>query len=350
MARLLFKRGLQANLPTLDPAEPAFTTDEHRLYVGSGDGNKEFLGVELTNPANDDFIQRKSGVFVNRTLQQVANDITPLLPSSQPLDADLTAIAGLSPANDDILQRKSGAWANRTLNEVALDFAKNRTTTIELFDDFVAPYMPSGSGYTLSSLNWYTPSTADWYTGGEPGHGVLGLPAVALANGSSRTFFLAGSQGTTIFSTGNTPGIKALPNTLIRTRVVRGILGTGGTQTDYFGLFQSTAIDTAYGIYFKVSDSGNLYSVTTSSGGTEEYDTGVAMGAGVFRTLEFRVNASADTVDFYIDGVLKTSHTTYIFNDTMRFGFGVKKTSAGGNCTSLYIDYFYCYAYGLNRV
>lgn len=41
----------------------------------------------------------------------------------QPLDADLTAISGLTPANDDILQRKAGAWTNRTPAQVKTDLA-----------------------------------------------------------------------------------------------------------------------------------------------------------------------------------------------------------------------------------
>jgi hypothetical protein len=43
--------------------------------------------------------------------------------SFQPLDSDLTAIAGLSASNDDFLQRKSGAWANRTIAQVVNDLA-----------------------------------------------------------------------------------------------------------------------------------------------------------------------------------------------------------------------------------
>lgn len=39
----------------------------------------------------------------------------------QPVDLDLTAIAGLTPANDDILQRKAGAWTNRTMTQFAAD-------------------------------------------------------------------------------------------------------------------------------------------------------------------------------------------------------------------------------------
>jgi len=43
----------------------------------------------------------------------------------QPLDSDLTTIAGLTPSNDDILQRKAGAWTNRTLSQVKTDLALN---------------------------------------------------------------------------------------------------------------------------------------------------------------------------------------------------------------------------------
>lgn len=39
----------------------------------------------------------------------------------QPLDLDLTTIAGLTPANDDIIQRKAGAWTNRTIAQYYAD-------------------------------------------------------------------------------------------------------------------------------------------------------------------------------------------------------------------------------------
>jgi hypothetical protein len=41
----------------------------------------------------------------------------------QPLDSDLTAIAGLSATDNDIIQRKSGAWINRTMAQLATDIA-----------------------------------------------------------------------------------------------------------------------------------------------------------------------------------------------------------------------------------
>lgn len=36
-------------------------------------------------------------------------------------DGDLTAIAGLSPSNDDVIQRKTGAWTNRTPTQLTAD-------------------------------------------------------------------------------------------------------------------------------------------------------------------------------------------------------------------------------------
>lgn len=53
-------------------------------------------------------------------------DVTGLvaaLAALQPLDADLTAVAGLTPANDDLLQRKAGTWTNRTPAQVKADLA-----------------------------------------------------------------------------------------------------------------------------------------------------------------------------------------------------------------------------------
>lgn len=47
----------------------------------------------------------------------------------QPTDSDLTTIAGLSPSNDDFLQRKSGSWANRTVAQVKTDLGLTGTNS-----------------------------------------------------------------------------------------------------------------------------------------------------------------------------------------------------------------------------
>lgn len=47
-----------------------------------------------------------------------AGTVTLGLAGKQPLDSDLTTIAGLTPSNNDVLQRISGVWANRTLAQL----------------------------------------------------------------------------------------------------------------------------------------------------------------------------------------------------------------------------------------
>lgn len=52
--------------------------------------------------------------------------------SKQPGDADLTQIAALTPSNDDFIQRKAGVWTNRTIAQVVADLAvmSNPMTTV----------------------------------------------------------------------------------------------------------------------------------------------------------------------------------------------------------------------------
>lgn len=51
----------------------------------------------------------------------LASAISGLSSVYQPLDSDLTAIAGLGPSNDDLIQRKSGVWVNRSIAQLLAD-------------------------------------------------------------------------------------------------------------------------------------------------------------------------------------------------------------------------------------
>lgn len=65
-----------------------------------------------------------AGTDITITVDDAADTITIAAAGatgSQPLDADLTAIAGLTAADNDVLQRKSGAWTNRTPSQLKAD-------------------------------------------------------------------------------------------------------------------------------------------------------------------------------------------------------------------------------------
>lgn len=65
-------------------------------------------------------------------------DLQTALNAKQPLDSDLTAIAALTPSNDDVLQRKGGVWTNRTLAQLGADLQTvNIGNLLYLYNNFV---------------------------------------------------------------------------------------------------------------------------------------------------------------------------------------------------------------------
>lgn len=67
-------------------------------------------------------------------------------------DADLTTIAGLSPSNDDFLQRKAGAWANRTVAQVKTDLGISGTNTGDQTITLTGDVTGSGTGSFAATI------------------------------------------------------------------------------------------------------------------------------------------------------------------------------------------------------
>lgn len=59
--------------------------------------------------------------------------------TKQPLDSDLTAIAALTGTNDNVIQRKSGAWTERTMAQLATDLSAT--------GEFPDIYLHNGTAY-----------------------------------------------------------------------------------------------------------------------------------------------------------------------------------------------------------
>lgn len=133
---------------TSDTSKPVSTATQTAL------DNKQPLDSDLTviaglTPADNDIIQRKSSSWVNRTVSQFKTDLAltksdvglsnvdntadaakpvsaaqqTALDGKQPIDSDLTAIAGLTPATNDTIQYKAGAWVNRTPAQLKTDLS-----------------------------------------------------------------------------------------------------------------------------------------------------------------------------------------------------------------------------------
>lgn len=137
--------------------------------------NKQPLDSDLTaiaglSPTNDDVLQRKAGAWTSRSMAQLKTDLayTAADVGAQPSDADLTAIAGLSPSNDDVIQRKSGAWTNRTMAQLAAD---------------VEPHLTAGGGSAEIDVQTFTAS------------GTWTKPAFATATSTVHITLIGGGGG-----------------------------------------------------------------------------------------------------------------------------------------------------------
>lgn len=173
-----------------------------------GDILNEFLQVSHNSDGSliiSDGAITNAKVSASAAIDQskIAN-LTADLSNKQPLDADLTVIAGLTPNNDDILQRKSGAWANRTLAQLKTDLAvvysksisiESPTTSenITLFHTDVAITITKvhavvrGSG--SPSVTLQMPHGADRSAGGTNLFGSVQTPTSTTAGTEYTSFF-----------------------------------------------------------------------------------------------------------------------------------------------------------------
>lgn len=81
----------------------------------------------------------------------------------QPLDSDLTAIAAIAPSDDHIIQRKSGVWINRSIAQLLVDLAVPGTTFQPLDADLTAWAAVNPSSYlnTAGIAAAYQPLDSD---------------------------------------------------------------------------------------------------------------------------------------------------------------------------------------------
>lgn len=121
--------GLQTTLDSKVDENPAITGDTKTKITYDSKGLVT-SGADATTADINDSTNRR--YVTDSDLTKLSNlsgtntgdqDLSGL----QPLDSDLTAIAGLIPINDDILQRKAGAWTNRTPAQVKTDLALTKS-------------------------------------------------------------------------------------------------------------------------------------------------------------------------------------------------------------------------------
>jgi hypothetical protein len=139
--------------------------------------------------------------------------------SKQSGSAALTQISSLSPSNDDIIQRKSGIWVNRSVSQYYNDlapFVKNDVYFTIPF--FPASLSPADSTTYYIGAGAITPSTTATNQDLSFGYDITVIGAVILASGNT-------ASGTTEDST------MQIRNTTTSTSSLLGTFKTNGSST-----------------------------------------------------------------------------------------------------------------------
>jgi hypothetical protein len=173
--------------------------------------DSDLTAVAGLSPSNDDLLQRKSGAWTNRTPAQVKTDLALTAgdvglgnvtnTAQQPLDSDLTTIAGLTATTDNVIQSVGSAWASRTPAQVkaTLALAKgdvglgNVDNTADASKAFASSQITSG---TLDIARIPTGSTSSTVPLGNHTHSAALVPFAPQTFTDGATITLDASLGT----------------------------------------------------------------------------------------------------------------------------------------------------------
>jgi hypothetical protein len=142
----------------------------------------------------------------------------------QPLDSDLTAIAALTATNDDFIQRKTGAWVNRTIAQVKTDLGLTGTNS---GDQDLSSYLTSA---TAASTYLTSATATSTYV-------PLTRTLNALDLSSNQTFAVASTGTDFAVTSAGTTHTFAIPTA---SATARGLVSTGAQTIAGAKTFTST--------------------------------------------------------------------------------------------------------------
>lgn len=173
------------------------------------------IGYGSATPTDGKFLVGNTTAGTSTWRVLAAGDIPDLSGTYQPLDADLTAIGGLSPSNDDIIQRKAGVWTNRTMAQLKADLSLNNVENTAL-----STWAGSVNITTLGTIatgTWNGSVIGSNYGGAGSISGILkangsGVVSAASAGTDYLGVTAPGSSGNLLYNNANAYAAASLVN------------------------------------------------------------------------------------------------------------------------------------------
>ena len=212
--RLQLKRGLKANLPTLEAGEPGFTTDEGKLYIGTGSANVELARAgDLTSHAGNTTVHITAAERSSWNGKAAASDLTAHTGNKANPHGVTAAQVGAVPTARTVNNKALSGNITLTAADVGAS-ASNHTHTAAQ----VGAAVPSRSVSATLSTSWsgsgpYTQSvTVSGLTANTNGSIGLAASATAAQREAAREAMLAvtaqGTNSITVTADGDKPTVS----------------------------------------------------------------------------------------------------------------------------------------------
>lgn len=189
-----------------------FTSVLKGLVPASGGGTANFLRADGTWAAPPAGGSASWGSITGTLSTQT--DLQSALDARQPLDVDLTTIAGLTATTDSFMQAKAGAWAARTIAQVKADLGLAGTNSGDQTITLTGDVTGSGTGSFAASIG-----------------------ANAVTNAKLATMATASFKGRTTAGTGTVEDLTAAQTTALLntfTTTLKGLAPASGGGTVNF--------------------------------------------------------------------------------------------------------------------
>jgi hypothetical protein len=189
-----------------------FTSALKGLVPASGGGTGNFLRADGTWAAPPGGGGATWGSITGTLSAQT--DLQSALDARQPLDADLTTIAGLTATTDSFMQAKAGAWAARTIAQVKADLGLTGTNSGDQTIALTGDVTGSGTGSFAATIG-----------------------ANIVTNAKLATMATASFKGRTTAGTGNVEDLTAAQATALLntfTTTLKGLAPASGGGTVNF--------------------------------------------------------------------------------------------------------------------
>lgn len=247
-------------------------------------------------------------------------DLQAALDGKQPIDSDLTTIAGLTPSNDDFLQFKSSAWANRTVAQVKSDLGLSGTNTGDQTITLTGDVTGSGTGSFATTLATVNSNVGSFGTATQVPQ--ITVNAKGLITAASNVTITPAVGSITGLGTGVATALGVNVGSAGAVVVNGGALGTpsSGTATNLTGTAASLNVGTAatlttarniQGVSFNGSANIDIINGTgfvKATGTTLSYDNSTYLSAATAASTYLPISNPAYT------GTLSTG--TLGFSDT----------------------------------